>query len=299
MKRSDLPYLDDLRAFEVTARMGSVRSAAEELNLTHAAVSRRASRLAKTVGTPLLERSGRGIRLTSAGEALRDACRRSFDDLERTISSIRETAQEDSNTILLSCERSVAMRWLIPRLSQFETVNPDIAVHLSVGGGAIDTARDHGFLALRRLDFSLDAKWAVNRLFPETVGPVMVETMRERFAAEDYVALVSKTRPDAWDDWLSANPTAPRPREMREMDHHFLVVEAACAGLGVGLSPRVIALDDVSSGRLIAPCGFDADGSEYGLIYRADGTLAPNVKRLADWIEGLCESFETNDGRAC
>ncbi|MEM8797055.1 MAG: LysR family transcriptional regulator [Pseudomonadota bacterium] len=296
MKRSDVPYLDDLRAFEVTARMGSVRAAAEELNLTHAAVSRRVSRLANSLGTPLLVRSGRGIRLTSNGEVLRDACRRSFDDLERTISSIRETAREDNNAVLLSCERSVAMRWLIPRLSQFETVNPDIAVHLSVGGGAIDTARDHGFLALRRLDFSLDAKWAGQRLFPETVGPVMVETMRERFAAGDYIALVSRTRPEAWDHWLSVHPEAPRPRERREMDHHFLAVEAACAGLGVGLSPHVIALDDVSSGRLVAPYGFDADGSEYGLIYRADGTLAPNAKCLADWIEGLCEAFTTNDG---
>ncbi|MEO0978087.1 MAG: LysR family transcriptional regulator [Pseudomonadota bacterium] len=289
MKRSDLPYLDDLRAFEATARRGSVRAAADELALTHAAVSRRLSRLSEAVGVRLFRKAGRGLALTHAGESLRDACRRSFDDLLRTITTIRNAEGTADRAVVLSCERSVAMRWLIPRLSLFEAVHPEVTVHLSVGGGSIEGQGDDAFLALRRLDFALDERWVVQPLFPERVGPVMAEDMRAQFDAGDYVALVTKTRPEAWDRWLAANPGAPRPRERRGMDHHFLMAEAACAGLGVGLSPQVVAADDVAGNRLVAPFGFSADGSDYGLVHRAGVALSPDAQHLADWIRSACE----------
>jgi len=293
MKRSDLPYLDDLRAFEATARKGSVRAAADELALTHAAVSRRLSRLSGAVGVPLFRKAGRGLALTPAGESLRDACRRSFDDLLRTITSMRNLENTGDRAVVLSCERSVAMRWLIPRLSRFQDAHPDVTVHLSVGGGPIEGPGNGAFLALRRLDFALDDKWAFQPLFPERVGPVMTEKMRGQFDAGDYVALVTKTRPDAWDRWLASNPDAPRPRERRGMDHHFLMAEAACAGLGVGLSPFVIAADDLSGNRLVAPFGFSSDGSQYGLFSRAGIALSPEALRLADWIQSMSARLET------
>ena len=70
MDRSDIPSLDDLRAFEATARLGSVRLAADSLALTHGAVSRRITKLANDIGVRLFEKNGRGLRLTSAGETL-------------------------------------------------------------------------------------------------------------------------------------------------------------------------------------------------------------------------------------
>lgn len=294
MKRSDLPYLDDLRAFDATARTGSVRAAAEELALTHAAVSRRVSRLSEAVGAPLLERDGRGVRLTGAGEALRDACRRSFDDLTRTIETIRETQQKGAGAVLLSCERSVAMRWLIPRLARFEAAHPDVAIHLSVGGGAMDPRRDADILALRRLDFPLDPAWTVRPLFAERVGPVMTDAMHARFSAGDYTALISRTRPEAWDTWLADHPDAPRPKDRRELDHHFLLAEAASSGLGVGLLPEVVALDDISRNRLIAPYGFRADGSRYGLIHR--GALSAQAEVLVWWLEEISRELGEEGG---
>ena len=70
MKRADIASLDDLRAFEATARLGSVRLAADSLALTHGAVSRRISKLSDDLGFRLFEKRGRGLRLTSAGETL-------------------------------------------------------------------------------------------------------------------------------------------------------------------------------------------------------------------------------------
>ncbi len=284
MKRSDIPNLDDLRAFEETARLESVRAAADALALTHAAISRRNARLADYVGAPLFKREGRGLRTTAAGDLLREACRRSFDDISRTIAAIQEAQTTPEDVILLSCERSVAMRWLIPRLSQFQDANPSIAVHLSVGGGPIEPAARQNVLALRRLDFAIPDTWSVEPLWSEQVGPVMAPALEAGFHRGDYIALGTRTRPEAWSNWLAAHPEVPRPRETRMLDHHFLMVEAACGGLGVGLSPRVVAIDDVDRGRLVAPHDFDPDGTRYGILRSADVNVGKNARLLCDWL---------------
>jgi DNA-binding transcriptional LysR family regulator len=194
MKRSEIPSLDDLRAFETTARLGSVRVAADSLALTHGAVSRRITKLSEDLGFKLFEKSGRGLRLTAAGEVLNLTLGRFFTELATTVESLR-AANARQNALVLSCEPSLAMRWLIPRLASFQAAHPDIALHLSVGGGPVEFRRDRIDLAIRRLDFALPEAWHVRRLFPEAVGPVMSPQLAPAFACGEYIALGSKTRP--------------------------------------------------------------------------------------------------------
>jgi DNA-binding transcriptional LysR family regulator len=288
MKRSEIPSLDDLRAFETTARLGSVRLAADNLALTHGAVSRRIAKLSEDLGFKLFEKSGRGLRLTPAGETLNLTLGRFFTELATTVESLR-TANARQNALVLSCEPSVAMRWLIPRLANFQSAHPDIALHLSVGGGPVEFRRDRIDLAIRRLDFALPDTWHVQRLFPEKMGPVMSPHLAPAFASGKYIALGSKTRPDAWSHWLSLHPSVPRPTEIRFYDHHFLIVEAASAGLGVALSPMVLAADDIDRERLIAPAGFDLDGSHYGLIWIGEPEVSGKAHDLARWLEAECK----------
>jgi DNA-binding transcriptional LysR family regulator len=285
MKRSVIPNLDDLRAFEATARLGSVRAAADALALTHAAISRRNTRLADYAGAPLFERRGRGLRTTAAGDLLRDACRRSFDDISRTIAMIQETARTPSGVMTLSCERSVAMRGLIPRLPGFEKAHPALSVHLSVGGGPVDATTLRDGLALRRLDFPIPDHWSVEPLWAERVGPVMLPALEADFHGGGYVALGTRTRPDAWPAWLAANPRVPRPRETRMFDHHFLMIEAACSGLGIGMAPRVMVMDDVDRGRLAAPCGFAPDGTRYGLLRGGRDKATQEIRLFTQWLK--------------
>lgn len=293
MKRSDIPSLDDLRAFEATARLGSVRLAAESLALTHGAVSRRITKLADDIGVPLFEKSGRGLRLTHAGETLNLTLGRFFGELAATVHSLR-SAHAEQNTLVLSCEPSVAMRWLIPRLGSFQATHPGIALHLSVGGGTVDFRRDSVNLAIRRLDFALPESWQVRPLFEETVGPVMKPECVPMFERGDYIALGSKTRPDAWAHWLEQHPQSPHPAEIRYYDHHSLIVEAALAGLGVALSPRILAFDDVASGRLAAPAGFDPDGSRYGLLWMGPRELEGAGFEFAEWLQRQFSCFAEN-----
>ncbi|TNC06395.1 LysR family transcriptional regulator [Methylobacterium terricola] len=282
MKRADVPSLDDLRAFETVARLGSVRQAAVELSLTHGAVSRRVAKLSEDLGLRLFEPAGRGLRLTRDGAALSEATTTAFTIIENSLSAIR--AGSGSSPIVLSCERSLAMRWLIPRLSAFQDRHPAIEIHLSTGGGSLDFGRERVTLAIRRLDFALDPAWSVQDLMPERVGPVLAPGLRDRFALGDYVALGSRTRPNAWPDWLGAHPQVPRPRSLRLLDHHFLMTEAALGGLGVALSPEIIVSADVALGRLAAPCGFMPDGTRYGLIHPRASGLTDSAATLCDWL---------------
>ncbi|MBB2168350.1 LysR family transcriptional regulator [Gluconacetobacter aggeris] len=282
MKRSDIPSLDDLRAFAVVVRLGSVRAAAVELALTHGAVSRRVSKLAAGLNLTLLEPDGRGVRPTRDGERLARAASDALGGIAAALAEIRSSAA--APPIVLSCERSLAMRWLIPRLSDFQDRYPGIDVHLATGGGALDFARERITLAIRRLDFPLDPDWAVTTLVPESVGPVVRPDMAEQFAGGDYLALGSRTRPEAWKNWLASRPGIPAPRDIRLYDHHFMMLEAAASGLGIALSPRIIAADDVANGRLLAPAGFDADGTSYGLIRPRGAQMTECVEILERWL---------------
>ena len=282
MKRSDIPSLDDLRAFEAVTRLGAVRAAAAELALTHGAVSRRVSKLAAELHVRLLEPDGRGVRPTRAGERLAQATSDALRGIAAALAEIRSAS--GAQPIVLSCERSLAMRWLIPRLSDFQDRHPGIDVHLSTGGGALDFARERITLAIRRLDFPLAPDWTVTTLVPEAVGPVMRPDMARRFADADYLALGSRTRPEAWKNWLVSRPDMSTPRGIRLYDHHFMMLEAAASGLGVALSPRIIAADDVANGRLLAPAGFTADGTAYGLIRPRDALVTNSLKILEKWL---------------
>jgi DNA-binding transcriptional LysR family regulator len=284
MKGTDISSLDDLRAFEATARLGSVRLAADSLSLTHGAVSRRISKLSGELGFRLFEKHGRGLRLTPAGQALNLTLGRFFGELAATVQTLR-TATARQSTLVLSCEPSVAMRWLIPRLARFQAAHPDIALHLSVGGGPVEFDRERIDLAIRRLDFAIPESWKVQHLFAETVGPVMSPKLAPAFRRGEYIALGSKTRRTAWSQWLKTHPAVPRPAEIRYYDHHFLIVEAASAGLGVALSPFVLATDDLQKRRLVGPLGFDADGSRYGLVWQGRAELAGAALEFATWLQ--------------
>ncbi|WP_386263108.1 LysR family transcriptional regulator, partial [Xanthomonas translucens] len=84
-----LPSLNALRAFEAAARLRSVGGAAAELHVTHGAVSRQIRLLEEELGLALLQREGRGIRPTAAGERLRDAAGGAFAQLQDAVAALR------------------------------------------------------------------------------------------------------------------------------------------------------------------------------------------------------------------
>ncbi|AEI81402.1 transcriptional regulator LysR family [Cupriavidus necator N-1] len=169
-------WLGWIRFFEAAARHESFVRAAEELHLTHGAVSRQIRQLEDTLGVALFERRNRGVFLTEAGRTLFAASTQSMEVLAGAAARIR--TQPPGRALVLSCEPTIAMRWLIPRLPRFAARHPDIPLHLMAAGGPIDFTRSGADLALRRNDFAFDARWHAREVAQERVGPVCRPSLR-------------------------------------------------------------------------------------------------------------------------
>ena len=135
----DLPPLNALRAFEATARLGSVSLAADHLNVTHGAVSRQLKVLEEHLAVSLFVKEGRGLKLTDAGIRLRDASSEAFERLRNVCAEI--TQSHDNAPFVLGCSGSLLARWFIPRLGRLNADLPDLRLHLSAGEGDLDPRR--------------------------------------------------------------------------------------------------------------------------------------------------------------
>lgn len=288
-----LPPLNTLRVFEAAARHGSFVRAAQELHVTHGAVSRQIRQLEDALGAALFERRNRAVFLTSAGEQLRVAAADAFSILTESIDRIARRAT--SSALVVSCEPTLAMRWLIPRLSRFQARHPAIQVHLFAAGGPIDFARTGVDVALRRNDFAWPAHVHAELICEEWIGPVHAPqadaTARRRL-------LHTATRPDAWQTWWRISGM-PRPRgrlpESR-YEHFYLSLQAASAGQGTAIASRLMAGDDLKDGRLVASDGFRRDGSAYCLLADAPVTADSPAGAWLAWLREETATTLTDPG---
>lgn len=130
------PPLAALRAFEAAARLQSVSRAAQELHVTHGAVSRHVRSLEQALGTALFARQGRGLMLTAAGVRLRDATGEGFGVIGQAWAGLRRPAAEAP--LVLGCSGSLLARWVIPRLGLLQQELPDVRLHLSASEQPLD-----------------------------------------------------------------------------------------------------------------------------------------------------------------
>jgi len=284
-----LPPLENLRIFEAVARLQSFTAAAESLTLSHSAVSRRVSELEARLGVQLLHRTSRRVSLTPQGKILFEAAQEALRRIEEATADIVQPARR--KPLLVSCERSLAMRWLIPRLSQFQDAHPDLPVYLSTGDGPVDLARGSIDLAIRRADFALDPRAICIPLFAEYTGPVALPGLAGKAAQ---TRLHSTSRADAWKIWTRRAGTAAREAgdTQRDLyfDHFFLSLQAAEAGLGTAIAPLFMVVDSLDAGILAAPQGFVADDSRYIVLMRQP--LEPGLQeaRFMKWLQAAVDA---------
>ncbi|MEG0920011.1 MAG: LysR family transcriptional regulator [Comamonas sp.] len=300
-----LPPLKSLQVFEAAARHGSVARAADELHVTQGAVSRQVRQLEESLGLALFERRNRGVHLTAQGAQLQQACTQALHTLSQAVDALRH--QVDVQPLVLSCEPTLAMHWLIPRLASFQAMHPQITLHLVAAGGEVDFVRDRIDLAVRRSDIALQPDWQVDAIAPEWVGPVATPAVAQQWLApprskKQAVSIAqpplhllhSRTRPQAWPHWLSqcgSAQAATAPWLPMWLEHFYLCMQAAQSGLGVAMASVYMADAAVCSGSLLAPCGWQADGSQYVLVrpqrlpdVRADAVLSWLAQAMADTL---------------
>ncbi|MFZ6746787.1 LysR substrate-binding domain-containing protein [Undibacterium sp. JH2W] len=279
-----LPSLNAIRVFEVAARHLSLVKAAEELHVTHGAVSRQIKQLEENLGIELFERRNRAIFLTRAGLSLQGTCTDIMRQLEAGLNQLR---QMDEQPLVVSCEPTIAMRWLIPRLGKFRQLHPELDIHLFAAGGPVDLRHGHIDLALRRNDFAWDANYHVAKVAQELIAPVCAPGLfkQGKPALNQQCLLHTATRPNAWVQWQKLNGQTARGKSRAIYEHFYLSLQAACAGLGVAMASAYMVEDEIRSGQLLAPHAFVPDGSDYVLL--SVSPFDEDQRRLAflQWLQ--------------
>jgi len=291
MSRPDLPPLSTLLPFEAAVRHASMTRAAQELHLTHGAVSRQVRNLEKALGTPLFTRGPRALTPTPEARRLAAAVREAFDVIEEAAREV-SGRERGGGPLALSCEPTLLMRWLIPRLPDLAARHPGLTVHLSAGGGPPAFTRDTVDAALRRDDFPVPEGVSRVPLFAEWIGPVcrpeLADRLRDGSGAVPVTLLHAATRPSAWEDWRRLSAPAPaafsRPSSEQTFEHFYLALQTAVAGVGVAVGPYALVHDDLVRGQLAAPYGFVPDGTGYGLLTPRPPERDPRLAALLDWL---------------
>lgn len=291
-----LPSLLALRCFEAAARLENFSRAADELHLTHGAVSRAVRLLEDELGLLLFERRSRRVFLTEAGRTLARAVGQGLDLMRQAVAELRASARQPQRWVL-SCEPTLLMRWLIPRWPDFQRQHPDIEVHLMAGGGPLSFANGID-LAIRRDDFAWPASYHAAPLFAEQVGPVCQPAQVQRWFTRQRAGtalritpsaplLHTRTRPGAWQEWAQAAGQAVPRGPAQQLEHFYFSLQAAAAGLGVAMGPWHLVRDDLDSGLLAAPLGFVEDESRYCLLSPQALQAGSPQALLRDWLRSM------------
>lgn len=256
-KRSQLP-LTALRAFEAFARLGKMSLAADELCVTHGAVSRQVRSLEALCGVKLTQGPRNALKLTDAGERMARSLARTFDELEALFREVRASGDRELH---VSCVGTLAMKWLIPRLPGFHAAHPELSIRVTEAYGPVDFAREPFDAAIRLAESvhgeGLTATPFLDNFHGPVVSPALLGDGRGLEAIAALPRLHTRTHRQAWDEWAEhAHVRIPEARENREYEHIFYTLEAAMAGGGVGLSPWIYVANDIAAGKLAAPCGF-------------------------------------------
>ncbi len=282
-----LPPLNALRAFEAAGRLGLMKLAADELCVTHGAVSRQVQHLEEWLGVSLFEGPKNAPRLTDTGRVLLPALTAALDQMD---SAVRQIADTEDGTLDVSCPGTFTMRWLIPRLHHFNALHPEVEVRLSSLGTSSDPLRDNIDVAVRVGRPPWPADVDVIPLFNEKFGPVYAPSIHLEAGTRCNVALLhTVSRRGAWSDWSALSGNRVEGTGSAEFEHFYFMLEAAIAGLGVSVSPWPLVADDIAAGRLIAPFGFIKSGLSYVALRRLKQNRKASL--FCDWLKRAAQEY--------
>ncbi|WP_262272774.1 transcriptional regulator GcvA [Microvirga yunnanensis] len=287
MKARKLPSLTALRAFEAAARLMSFSRAADELNVTHSAVSRQIRELEIFIGRPLFHRSTRRVELTAAGARYAGVLHRSFDEMAAATQDAQE--RDRAAPLVISTMDSFAIKWLIPRLSRFQDAHPEIGVRIRTSDELVDFWRGDVDLAIR-YGTGRYPRCVSTLLMGEEViaicSPALFEGDHPLQTPDDLVhhRLLHNERHD-WLRWLErAGATSVAANGGVTMAHSLLVIEAAIRGDGVGLTRRALVEDDLRAWRLVNPFGIGVQVSaSYYIVTPKESAADARIKAFTAW----------------
>ncbi len=250
-----------MRAFEAAARHISFTKAAAELHVTHGAISRHVALLEEWAGTPLFRRTPSQLLLTEAGRAY---CKELTVLLDRISVASLALQENAASSLRVNAHPTFTMRWLIPRMSSFQRRRPDVEIRLTTSLAPVNFQDNAYDLAIRH--YPAGQNWSASLPFMTDIYlPVCHVDLIQGTHKPDpevlrsHTLLSYATKPDAWSEWLTASdmPDAPHSGAL-QFEQLYFAIEAAAQGLGVVVAPLSQVLDEIITGKLVAPFGLHA-----------------------------------------
>jgi len=281
----NLPPLNALRAFDAAGRHQSFSRAADELLVSHSAVSRHVRGLEARLGVKLFRDLPRGVELTLEGRAYLERVLPALDMIAEATEDLSEVPR---GQVTVNSEPLFAERFIIPRLAEFQKAYPDIEVRLEASPRLADVERYEADIAIRfahtgRLDGPCDLLSAAS-IYPHATPELMEESIR---APKDLLnlPLLRDRSNNIWKQWFAA---AGVPAEGLS-DHGWrlkspLAYEAGLNGLGVYLGSSECVSFDWGRGRLVRCFDIGIRDGAFFLVYGSRGLRRSAVKHFRTWL---------------
>ncbi|MHA1567609.1 MAG: LysR family transcriptional regulator [Alphaproteobacteria bacterium] len=300
--RDRLPPLNALRAFEALSLEKQLTKAAERLCVTHSAVSHQIKLLERNVGVPLVRRTGRRIALTDAGEHFAKIIHKSFEAIRHETDQLPLRSRKPVTVGTLPI---VATQWLIPRLPEFFSAHPEIAIHVAYHSHAGPVTGNTDIT----ISFDRDATGGrhTEPLIPAAAAPVCSPSYLQKFGPFDndadllHARLLHDEDMRMWKTWFRGGGldfSLCDDTAGLFLEGSSLMLAAALSGQGVALGRLALIEDELSRGRLVqlSPRAMDEE-TFYHLSWEEDARSEPTIGLVQRWLSENLIDLDNNAGR--
>lgn len=290
MNWSKLPPLNSLRAFSSVAEAGSYTSAANQLEVTHAAVSQQVKLLEKHLGVTLVRRTGRGTQLTSEGMLLARDLGIGFAAIERGIERLSENTL--NRPVQVTMSPAFAVEWLMPRIAEFQSENPDITLLLNPTVKVVELSSSGFDVAIRYTD-RRQPYLDVQPVLISDMVVVGTPSLLDGYDPSNPASLVDlpwlqELGTNEVAEWFTYHGVVPdRPPRVNHMPGN-LIMNAVRRGDGITYSARAFFQEDLAAGTIVELFSEPLFGVYYVLMPHEH--KSPAVKVFVDWLMSKAET---------
>ena len=290
--------LNALRTFEAVARHMSFTRGAEALNVTPAAVSTQIRALEQRLNQPLFHRHGRQISLTEAGRKLLPGVQRGLAEMRQALEVISQDRLE--GVLNLSMMPSFLQKWLMPRLPEFYSANPQVDLRINVDNALVDFSQTNMSAAVR-LGGGQWAGLKSVKLMDDWILPVCSRRLLKKIGPIHSIEELQKhdllfAPSGVWDPWFREFGESNRNSRWSLLNDSISILMAAEQGEGIALTRWSLASREIEARRLVRPIDtvVKADWSHYFVAPPHYFDL-PKVAAFRDWLLDHSSRFEPPD----
>ncbi|SEK39113.1 DNA-binding transcriptional regulator, LysR family [Roseateles sp. YR242] len=297
MRAPRLP-LQYLAAFRAAALTENLRAAADQLSVTHSAVSQQIRALEAQLGFPVFDRQGRRVVLNAAGRALLHGVERAYQELDQGLRTAATAHGVEQRSLRITALPSFCQRWLLPRLGRWHACHPEVALEIDATQRLVDLEREGFDLALRQGQ----GPWpglVSEPLFESNLLPVASPALAHQLIGQPLADLALQPLlgdPNQWSAWFEQSGLNRQIVPVATFNDAGLLLQATEQGMGIGLTRELLAADALLDGRLVRVAPRQRllmEPQRYHVVYPPALKDSPALTAFIDWLHA-----ETAQSRA-